>query len=617
MADKAITELVAAEQITATDLFVLQQNNTAKKLPAQVFLNWLTAAADGHGGIQSIVKLSTSGLVDTYRITLADTTIFDFVVTNGRAISSITQTEVNGLTRTYTIAFNDGSSETFSVADGRGIQSFLKTSTEGLVDTYTVTYNDGTRDAFTVKNGEKGDKGDNAYIWVKYASQDPTAGSHSFGDVPDAWIGIYWGTESTAPGDWQAYHWYQWKGEKGDKGDPATLLNSNVAYQVGDSGTVIPSGSWRSSVPVVPQGKYLWTRTTNTFNTGDPVVFYSVSRMGLDGSGSVSSVANISPDENGNVPLTASDVDALSSAGGDLTGELRMNGQPIKGLNMPTANDQAANMGYVHQQVKKAAPRNLLDNSDFTNPVNQRGFVSGSEVAADSYFIDRWHATWQGVENPVLNENGISNITYEMQQNVDLSAYVGKPITIALYSDIDTPIYCASGVVANGEVWTGIAWTTNWEVNVCNNNKNFWYFGIRVPCKYAAIYPGEYTAETLPEYQPKGYAAELAACQRYFYQVLAWNILGFGRIDWDGTTISVGVPLGTQMRVIPSVEENITVTITGESLQHNIENIKPEVEMNGNMIKLVYKNVFSDATHANKAVIVYTYDKGMQFSADL
>ena len=78
MADKAITELVAAEDIGATDLFVLQQNNTAKKLPGQVLLNWLTRAADGHGGIQSIVKKSTSGLVDTYRITLADTTTFDF-----------------------------------------------------------------------------------------------------------------------------------------------------------------------------------------------------------------------------------------------------------------------------------------------------------------------------------------------------------------------------------------------------------------------------------------------------------------------------------------------------------------------------------------------------------
>ena len=92
MADKAVSELIEAERITATDLFVLEQNGTAKKLTGQVLLNWLTAAADGHGGIQSIQKVNTSGLMDTYRITLADTTTFDFVVSNGRGISEIAKT---------------------------------------------------------------------------------------------------------------------------------------------------------------------------------------------------------------------------------------------------------------------------------------------------------------------------------------------------------------------------------------------------------------------------------------------------------------------------------------------------------------------------------------------
>lgn len=312
MADKSINELAAAEQITATDKFVLEQNNTAKSLTGQILLNWLTKAADGHGGISSIEKLSTSGLTDTYRITLADTTTFDFQVKNGKGISSI-----------------------------------AKQSTSGLVDTYKISYNDGTSTTFTVTNGAKGAKGDNAYLWIKYASQQPTASSHSMSDVPDDWIGVYSGNSSTAPTDWQQYTWFQYKGEKGDTGDPAVLSSSKVEYQVSDSGTIIPSDSWSTSVPVVAQGKYLWTRTTQTYNTGSPVVSYSVSRMGIDGSGAVSSVADISPDSNGNVPLTAGDVGALADTGGDLTGELRMNGQPISGLNPPTENTHAANKGYV------------------------------------------------------------------------------------------------------------------------------------------------------------------------------------------------------------------------------------------------------------------------------
>ena len=54
----------------------------------------------------------------------------------------------------------------------------------------------------------------------------------------------------------------------------------------------------------------LWTKTEMQFNTGDPIVSYSVSRMGIDGTGSVSSVAGVSPDATGNVNLTADDVGA-------------------------------------------------------------------------------------------------------------------------------------------------------------------------------------------------------------------------------------------------------------------------------------------------------------------
>lgn len=275
MADKSIGELIAAQSVTPTDLFVLEQNGTAKKLTGQTLENWLVSFADGHGGIQSVEKLSTNILADTYRITLSDTTTFDFVVNNGRGITGIS-----------------------------------KTSTSGLVDTYTISYNDGTTSQFTITNGAKGDKGDNAYIWIKYASQEPTESSHSMGDIPDDWIGIYSGNASTAPTNWQQYQWFEIKGEKGDTGNPATILSRSVTYQVGDSGTAVPSGPWLDDVPSVPQGKYLWTRTVVQFNTGDPITWYSVSYSGINGTGAVSTVAGVSPDETGNVSLTAENVGA-------------------------------------------------------------------------------------------------------------------------------------------------------------------------------------------------------------------------------------------------------------------------------------------------------------------
>lgn len=347
MADKAISELVSAEQIAATDMFVLEQNGTAKKLTGQVLLNWLTAAADGHGGIQSIVKRSTSGLADTYRITLADTTVFDFVVTNGRGISSL-----------------------------------QKTGTSGLVDTYTFTYNDGTKDTFTVTNGQKGDKGDNAYIWVKYASQEPTASSNSIGDLPDDWMGVYFGTASTAPTGWQLYKWYRIKGEKGDTGEPATLASAEITYQVGDSGTIIPSGSWSSSVPIVNPGRYLWTRQVLQFNTGVPITSYSVSRFGIDGTGAVSSVAGIAPDDTGNVPLDATSVKALALSGGTMEGPVNMNGQSITGLNEPTSDTQPATKKYA-DTIGAAAEKKKL--TFYNKSVSASSFVSDSTYADYPY----------------------------------------------------------------------------------------------------------------------------------------------------------------------------------------------------------------------------------------
>lgn len=297
----------------------MEQDGAAKKLTGQILLNWLTAAADGHGGISSIVKQSTSGLTDTYRIIMADTTTFDFPVKNGRGITGVS-----------------------------------KVSVSGLVDTYRITYNDNTTSTFTVTNGAKGDKGDNAYVWIRYASQKPTAASHSFGVLPDNWMGVYSGNSATAPTDWTKYQWFEIKGEKGDIGNPALLTSQSVTYQASTSGNVIPSGNWQGSIPTVAQGAYLWTRVAMTFNSGSPIYAYSVSRMGLDGTGAVSKVCGKEPNSNGNVELEAENVGALPSVGGLMTGDIVMNSHQIKALGAPTDSADAATKGYVDTALSNA-----------------------------------------------------------------------------------------------------------------------------------------------------------------------------------------------------------------------------------------------------------------------
>jgi hypothetical protein len=101
---------------------------------------------------------------------------------------------------------------------------------------------------------------------------------------------------------------------KGDIGPVAEITGTPTStYQVGDDGTTIPTGTWLDNIPTVPQGSFLWTRTVITWNNGQTTTIYSPSRQGRDGSGSVSSVNDVSPDSNGNVALPIDDAPTSGS----------------------------------------------------------------------------------------------------------------------------------------------------------------------------------------------------------------------------------------------------------------------------------------------------------------
>ena len=246
MADKQISDLTAATSVQTSDLFVLEQSGTAKKLTGQILINFLTAIADGHGGIASITW-QTSG-----------------------------------------------------------------TSGDGQLHTATIHYADTTTSTFSIRDGYKGDQGDSWYIHLKYSSDMPTSDA-DMGDTPDNYIGIYSGTSSTAPTAYTSYEWFKWKGDTGNTGAAATIVSQAVEYMASASGTVVPEGSWQSTIPTVAAGYFLWCRTRVTYNTGDVVTSYSVSRNGIDGQGAVSSVNSLSPDPNGNIALTASDIPTSDS----------------------------------------------------------------------------------------------------------------------------------------------------------------------------------------------------------------------------------------------------------------------------------------------------------------
>lgn len=109
--------------------------------------------------ITSVAKISTSGLVDTYKISFSDSTSTDFTVTNGSSIKSIAKTGTSGLTDTYTVTLTDETTSTFNVKNGNGIASITLqsgTHASGTTDTYKITFDNGEFTTFSVYNGMNG-----------------------------------------------------------------------------------------------------------------------------------------------------------------------------------------------------------------------------------------------------------------------------------------------------------------------------------------------------------------------------------------------------------------------------------------------------------------------------
>lgn len=67
------------------------------------------------------------------------------------------------------------------------------------------------------------------------------------------------------------------------KYQPNGIEETVVTYAVSSSGTTPPTTGWRSSVPTVSQGQYLWSKTTVTYTDGTTSDSYIVGYHGRNG----------------------------------------------------------------------------------------------------------------------------------------------------------------------------------------------------------------------------------------------------------------------------------------------------------------------------------------------
>lgn len=205
---------------------------------------------------------------------------------------------------------------------------------------------------------------------------------------------------------------------------------------------------------------------------------------------------------------------------------------------------------------------NLLDNSDFRNPVNQRG-AKGAYGAWGGYTIDRWAAYSEGATISLSNQGlTLTNGIFQPISAETMARYNGKPMTFAV--KINGTVYVGSGVFKQNNAWTQIFYLTtpygNIHFEVENDNMAFCCIicNTQAVIEWAALYEGEYTAATLPEYMPKGYAHELAECKRYFQRFV--NI-GLPVLCWGTNADQACVTFSTQTNFVKAPDVTLETPV--------------------------------------------------------
>lgn len=229
----------------------------------------------------------------------------------------------------------------------------------------------------------------------------------------------------------------------------------------------------------------------------------------------------------------------------------------------------AENVALEIAKYNFGQPYNLLDNSDFVHPVAQAG-VNGAH-GATGYAVDRWNRTSGATVSQAADGLKIvsdkTSWTAGIQQRIEAKRFADVmtfavrgvfPVACRLF------VYIGNGTQNFGSAYfqgdasertlvmkaTKLEGLTGDEVVNVYISPDTDRTGTAAVVRWAALYEGEYTAETLPPYVPKGYAAELAECLRYYRKITANNET-FAGYAANGVAYAF-IPLQT-MRIAPTV----------------------------------------------------------------
>lgn len=250
----------------------------------------------------------------------------------------------------------------------------------------------------------------------------------------------------------------------------------------------------------------------------------------------------------------------------------------------------------IANSIKNTPVRNLLDNSNFLNPINQRGQTSYNGTFI--YTIDRW-ALDNSASTVTLTDKGLSftgggatSVAYIFQrlngQKAGTYTYAAKfhgntgQAVLTTWAS-DNQIGGGSDISNETE---GILITTftlpndldssNAYVRLQNQNSS-----ASIVWEWAALYEGGFTKDTLPAYQSKEYSVELQNCQRYFIQIgnnTTWAYLtNMSFCEYEGY-MEFFIPTPVAMRATPKAA--ITGSLRIMPAMKSITSIEPRFNTN-------------------------------------
>lgn len=201
----------------------------------------------------------------------------------------------------------------------------------------------------------------------------------------------------------------------------------------------------------------------------------------------------------------------------------------------------------------------LIDNGNFTNPINQRGDTSYNGTGSKMYTIDRWFTT-SSVSGAVV----VGNHYITVASGATISQIIPVDQDGSFPSDIDVG-------------YTAVARETNGTLHIANSSgltdsKLSFALGdadagITVTLgsgnwEYCALYRGRYTAEDVPGYGAKEYVTQLSNCQRYYIKMKVNQTMLYGNSgSSSGTGARLFLPTPIPMRINPTVSTDSAITI--------------------------------------------------------